>query len=241
MTRIWHRASALEMAQAIASGAATSEAVVTSCLERIAARETDVAAWAHLDPSQALAEARRCDKQRPRSLLHGVPVGVKDIIDTADMPTAYGSTLYAGHRPSADAACIALLRSAGMVVLGKTVTTEFAFRAAGKTRNPHNLHHTPGGSSSGSAAAVADFMAPLSIGTQTGGSIIRPAAYCGVVGYKPTFGRLNRAGVKPLVESVDTLGLMARDVADAAAFVQVLDGELTIQNRARNIMQPKTP
>ncbi|HJU19945.1 MAG TPA: amidase, partial [Stellaceae bacterium] len=154
--------------------------------------------------------------------LHGIPIAVKDLIDTVDMPTAYGSPIYQGHRPAADASCVALARAAGAVVLGKTVTTEFACFTPGKTANPHNPAHTPGGSSSGSAAAVADFMAPLAFGTQTAGSVIRPAAYCGVVGYKPSFGVINRAGVKPLADSLDTIGVIARTVEDAAFFVGVV-------------------
>jgi Asp-tRNA(Asn)/Glu-tRNA(Gln) amidotransferase A subunit family amidase len=156
--------------------------------------------------------------------LHGLPLGVKDLIDTADMPTAYGSSVYAGHRPRADAACVALARAAGALVLGKTVTTEFAWFYPGKTANPHNVLHTPGGSSSGSAAAVADCMVPLAYGTQTAGSVIRPASYCGIVGYKPTHGTLPRAGIKPLSDSLDTLGTLTRTVADAALFVSAVSG-----------------
>ena len=217
--------TALEAAAEIAAGRLTSEALVRACLERIAEREDSVGAWAFLDPDLALGEARRRDAERPRGALHGVPFGVKDIIATHDMPTEYGSPIYAGHRPGFDASCVALARAAGMVVLGKTVTTEFAMRSPGKTRNPHNLAHTPGGSSSGSAAAVADMMVPLAIGTQTAGSVIRPASYCGCVGFKPTFGRVARAGVKPLSESLDTVGVMARSVADAATFAAVLEGQ----------------
>jgi Asp-tRNA(Asn)/Glu-tRNA(Gln) amidotransferase A subunit family amidase len=149
---------------------------------------------------------------------------VKDIIDTCDMPTEYGSPIYAGYRPKADAACVALLREAGAVIMGKTVTVELAAFHWARTRNPHNLAHTPGGSSSGSAAAVADFMAPLALGTQTGGSTIRPAAYCGVVGYKPSFNLINRAGVKPLAESQDTIGLFGRSVPDVALMCSILSG-----------------
>lgn len=215
---------ALAAAAEIASGRLTSEYLVRSCLERIEAREPDVQAWEHLDADRALAEAAARDAERPRSPLHGVPVGVKDIIATRDMPTGNGSPIYAGHLPAWDAACVAMLRAAGMVVLGKTVTTEFAMRFPGKTRNPANAAHTPGGSSSGSAAAVADGMVPLAIGTQTAGSVIRPASYCGCVGFKPTYGRIARAGVKMLGESLDTVGVMARNVPDAAAFAAVLEG-----------------
>jgi len=156
--------------------------------------------------------------------LHGLPIGVKDLIATADMPTAYGSPIYAGHQPALDATCVALAREAGAVVLGKTVTTEFATFQPNQTHNPHNLAHTPGGSSSGSAAAVADGMVPLALGTQTAGSLMRPAAYCGVVAFKPSFGGITRAGVKPLSDTLDTVGTMARTVPDAALFAAALSG-----------------
>jgi amidase len=158
-----------------------------------------------------------------------VPVGLKDIIDTVDMPTAYGSPIYNWHRPAWDAACVAAARAAGAVMLGKTVTTEFAAYNPAATVNPRGFGHTPGGSSSGSAAAVADEMVPLAFGTQTVGSIVRPASFCGVVGYKPSFGTLSRAGIKPLAESLDTLGALARTVPDVALFVGALTGraELT--------------
>jgi Asp-tRNA(Asn)/Glu-tRNA(Gln) amidotransferase A subunit family amidase len=211
-----------EAAERIAAGRLTAEALVTAFLARIAAREKTVGAWHYLDREAALATARWRDNEAPRGPLHGVPIAVKDLIDTADMPTAYGSPIYHGHRPAADASCVALMRAAGAIVLGKTVTTEFACFTPGKTANPHNPAHTPGGSSSGSAAAVAAGMAPLAFGTQTAGSVIRPAAYCGVIGYKPSFGVINRAGVKPLADSLDTIGVMARTVADAAFCVGVL-------------------
>jgi Asp-tRNA(Asn)/Glu-tRNA(Gln) amidotransferase A subunit family amidase len=213
---------AREAARQIAEGQLTAEALAAACLDRIVARESVVGAWQYLDREQALAEARRRDREAPRGPLHGVPIAVKDLIDTADMPTAYGSAIYRGHRPPADAACVALARAAGAVVLGKTVTTEFATFTPGKTANPRNPAHTPGGSSSGSAAAVADGMAPLAFGTQTAGSVIRPAAFCGVAGYKPSFGLLNRAGVKPLADSLDTVGVLARNIEDAAFFAGVL-------------------
>src|SRR5712692_9351318 len=168
-------------AQEIAAGRLTAEALVTACLDRIAARESVVGAWYHLDPEAALATARKSDAEAPSGPLHGIPIAVKDLIDTSDMPTGYGSPIYQGHRPAADADCVALARAAGAVVLGKTVTTEFACFTAGKTANPRNPAHTPGGSSSGSAAAVADFMVPLALGTQTAGSVIRPTSFCGVV------------------------------------------------------------
>jgi Asp-tRNA(Asn)/Glu-tRNA(Gln) amidotransferase A subunit family amidase len=216
--------TATEAATAIANGTITSEALVTACLERITAREERLGAWEYLDAEQALAQARRCDRSPARGPLHGVPVGIKDLIDTCDMPTAYGSPIYAGYQPAWDAACVALLRAAGAVILGKTVTTEFAMFTPGKTANPHNLAHTPGGSSSGSAAAVADSMVPLALGSQTAGSIIRPASFCGVVGYKPTHGQFAVAGIKALSQTLDTLGGMARSVADCVLLRAALVG-----------------
>ena len=169
------RLGAREAARLIAEGELTALTLTEACLARIDAREPEVHAWTYLDPDAALAQARACDEAGPRAPLCGVPVGIKDIIDTADMPTEYGSPIYKNNQPKADAECVARVRAAGGVVLGKTVTTEFAFRHPfGQTSNPHNPRHTPGGSSSGSAAAVADFMVPLAFGTQTGGSIIRP-------------------------------------------------------------------
>jgi len=216
--------SAAEAARAIAAGRLTSESLVSACLERIAKRDGALAAWAHVNAEASLAQARELDRQSPRGPLHGIPVGIKDIIDTADMPTEYGSPIYRGHQPRADAAAVALLRRAGCVILGKTATAEFANLHPPATRNPHNPAHTPGGSSSGSAAAVADRMVPLALGTQTGGSMIRPAAFCGVVGLKPSFGSINRTGVKPVADSLDTLGLFANTVEDAALALHVLSG-----------------
>jgi hypothetical protein len=190
--------TATAAAKAIARGTMTSVELVQSCLDRIHAREADIGAWIHLDDDAALAQARACDQRPAQGLLHGVPVGIKDIIETYDMPTRYGSPIYAGHQSFGDAASVALLRAAGAVILGKTVTTEFAMYTPGKTANPHHPAHTPGGSSSGSAAAVADAMVPLALGTQTAGSIIRPASYCGAVGYKPTHGIFPIAGIKAL-------------------------------------------
>src|SRR4029077_4206030 len=179
-----HRLSAVDMIRHIEAGSLTAEAVVRSCLERIREREPVVRAWTHLADAAALERARACDKGATRGVLRGVPFGVKYIFDTSDMPSGYGSPIYTGCRPSFDASAVALPRAAGAILLGKTVTTEFANRHPGPTMNPHNPGFTPGGSSSGSAAAVADFMVPLALGTQTGGSVIRPAAYCGVVGFK---------------------------------------------------------
>ncbi len=229
--------SAREAAQRITAGRLSAEALMAACLERIAAREPVVGAWQYLDPEAALAAARRCDASAPSGPLHGIPIAVKDLIDTGDMPTGYGSAIYARHRPAADAACVALARAAGAIVLGKTVTTEFACFTPGKTANPRNPEHTPGGSSSGSAAAVADLMAPLAFGTQTAGSVIRPAAFCGIVGYKPSFGTIPRAGVKMLCDSLDTIGTMARNVADAAFFAGVVAGRPEL----RDIAPPGAP
>ncbi len=214
--------SALEAARQIARRELSCEDLIRACLQRIEAREAVVGAWIHLDADAALAEARVLDAGALRGRLHGLPLGVKDLIDTVQYPTAYGSPIYSGHRPAWDAACIASARAAGALVLGKTVSTEFATYHPGKTANPHNPACTPGGSSSGSAAAVADFMVPLAYGTQTAGSVIRPAAFCGVVGYKPSYGLISRAGVKSLAESLDTIGVFSRDVKDAAFFAGVL-------------------
>ncbi len=209
--------SATEALAAIESGTLTSEKLVRDCLDRIAERDPVVKAWVHLNPDLALAQAKAADAANG-GLLRGIPVGVKDIIDTYDMPTGHNSPIFEGTQPFGDAACVALCRTANAVIMGKTVTTEFANRHPGPTTNPHNPAHTPGGSSSGSAAAVADGHVPLAFGTQTGGSVIRPAAYCGVIGYKPTFGDFSRVGIKMQCHSVDTLGLMARTLDDIALF-----------------------
>ncbi len=198
--------TASEIAAAVASGKTTCEAVARDYLARIEAREPQVLAWQHHEPAQVIAQARALDASGKRGPLVGVPFGIKDIIDTCDLPTEMGSPIYKGHRPRGDAACVALTRKAGGVLMGKTVTTEFANRFPGKTRNPYDPARTPGGSSSGSAAAVADGMAALAIGTQTTGSTIRPAAYCGVFGYRPTYGDLRCVGVNEASGSFDTLG-----------------------------------
>ena len=216
--------TASEIVQAIGAGDTTCEAVVRACLERIAEREASVGAWQFLDPDLALAQARALDRRGTAGQIHGVPVGMKDIIDTHDMPTEYGSPIYKGHRPAGDAACVALTRKAGGVIMGKTVTTEFANRHPGRTMNPFDASRTPGGSSSGSAAAVGDFMVPLAVGTQTTASTIRPASYCGCVGYRPTWGDLRTVGVKEAAGSLDTLGLIARSVEDVALYRDVLLG-----------------
>lgn len=217
-----NRYSAAEAAMLIASGQLTAVKLAEDCLARVAAREEAVQAWVHIDAQQVLSDARARDAEKPGSALHGIPVAIKDIIDTADMPTGYGSPIYAGHRPRADAACVTLLRNAGAVIMGKTVTAEFAMSHPGKTCNPLNTGHTPGGSSSGSAAAVADYMVPLALGTQTGGSVLRPAAFCGIVGFKPTFDAINTVGVKANTKSFDTIGLMGRTVADVALAFSVM-------------------
>lgn len=206
------------------SGRLSFEALVRACAARIALREPTVKAWTHVGVDAAIGVARDRDVGAAIGALHGIPIGVKDVIDTYDMPAAYGSPIYADHRPAADAACIAMCRRAGAIVLGKTVTTEFATRHPGRTTNPRRPSHTPGGSSSGSAAAVADGMVPLALGTQTGGSIIRPASYCGVVGFKPSFGVVSRAGVKPLSESLDTVGGFARSVEDICLLMSAMTG-----------------
>jgi amidase len=203
-----------EAAQAIQGGAITSTDLVRACLDRIAEREPDVRAWAWLDPDTALAAARRADQLTTRGPLHGVPLAVKDIIDTADMPTECGSAIYQGRRPSNDAACVALARRSGALMLGKSVTTEFAYFSPGPTANPHNLAHTPGGSSSGSAAAVADAMVPAGFGTQTAASLIRPASFCGVVAYKGSRSEFSLAGIKSFAPSFDSLGFITRHVQD---------------------------
>ncbi|NGM86552.1 amidase [Parapusillimonas sp. SGNA-6] len=210
------RLAATEAARLLAGREITAEALTRACLDRIAEREPAVHAWTVIQADAAVEHARALDRGPIRGLLHGLPLGVKDLFDTAGLDTAYGSPIYQGYRPVSDAATVSLCREAGAVVLGKTVTTEFATFQPGPTRNPHNLAHTPGGSSSGSAAAVADCMVPLAFGTQTAGSIIRPAAFCGVVGYKPSFGHVSRAGVKSLSETLDTVGGFGRTVQDAA-------------------------
>jgi amidase len=216
---------ATAIAQKIAAGEATCEAVVDDCVARIAARDGIVKAWVDFDPAVALAQARALDRGPRRGPLHGVPIGVKDIIDTFDMPTQMGSPIYRGYRPTADAACVALLRRAGAVILGKTATCELAGMAPSDTTNPHNPAYTPGGSSSGSAAAVADAMVPAALGTQTGGSVLRPSSYCGIFGYKPTYNMFNKAGVKPAAESIDTIGWLARSIDDIALLTAVLSGQ----------------
>ena len=220
--------SALDAQRALREGRMSAEDLVAACLARIRADEDRVRAWAYLDPDYALAQARKADLARteggPVGPLHGIPVGIKDIIDTYDMPTENGTVLHAGRRPERDATVVSRLREAGAIILGKTVTTELATYAPGKTRNPHNPEHTPGGSSSGSAAAVAAHMVPLALGTQTNGSVIRPAAYCGVYGYKPTYGLISRHGILKQSPPLDQVGVIARSIEDVALLAEVLIG-----------------
>jgi len=217
---------AISCAQAIASRETSPAELASTCLARIDMREEATGAWQFLDPEIIESQLRKLDSiaKDARGPLHGLPVGVKDIYDTCDMPTAYGSDIYSGNRPPWDAAAVARLRAAGAVVLGKTVTTEFAYWKAGKTRNPHDTSRTPGGSSSGSAAGVADFMMPLAIGSQTVASTMRPASFCGIIGFKPSYGRISMAGIKPLAGSLDTAGVFARTVSDAALIASVMAG-----------------
>ena len=217
--------TASEAAAKIAAGEITSEQLVSDCLSRIDAHDETLMAWTHVDADLALAQARACDAaDTPAGPLHGVPVGVKDVLDTDDMPTEYGSEIYAGHQPATDSACVAALRAAGAVLLGKTTTTQFASPLPVGVRNPHDTDRTPGVSSSGSAAAVADFMAPLANGTQTGGSVILPAAFCGVVGYKASLDGLDRTGIAGLKKSLDTLGYFARSAEDIALVYAAVTG-----------------
>jgi Asp-tRNA(Asn)/Glu-tRNA(Gln) amidotransferase A subunit family amidase len=215
-----------EAARLIAAGELTAQELVSACLARVETREPEVQAWAFLDPELALAQARAADagqaKGEPLGPLHGVPVGIKDIIDTADMPTENGFNGHKGRRPAEDAECVRALRAAGAVILGKTVTTELANRVARQTRNPVDPAHTPGGSSSGSAAAVRARMVPGALGTQTGGSVIRPASYCGIHALKPTFGLISRVGILPQSDPLDTIGTYGRSVEDVAYLADAL-------------------
>jgi Asp-tRNA(Asn)/Glu-tRNA(Gln) amidotransferase A subunit family amidase len=208
----------------IACGTFTATDYLKACLDRIAEREEDVGAFTHLAAQRALVQASDVDARPFSGTLHGIPIAIKDIIDTHDMPTEHGSPIYKGSIPVSDAACVAMLRRAGAIILGKTVTPEFAAVTPGRTANPHNLKHTPGGSSSGSAAAVADFMVPVAIGTQTVGSTIRPASYCGVVGYMPSHQLLPVQGVKVQAGSLDNLGILTRSVGDVALVANAILG-----------------
>jgi Asp-tRNA(Asn)/Glu-tRNA(Gln) amidotransferase A subunit family amidase len=233
--------SATDAARAIGEGAISAGQLMQACLARVREVDSEVQAWAHLDADHALARAVARDDMRKQGAaigpLHGIPVAIKDIIDTADMPTEDGTVLHAGRLPDVDAALVAALRAAGAVIMGKTVTTELATYFPGKTRNPHNAEHTPGGSSSGSAAAVAAGMAPLAVGTQTNGSVIRPAAYCGVYGFKPTHGLIPRSGVLKQSRALDQIGVFARTLEDVALITEQLivadAGDPDTQPRAR--------
>ena len=218
-----------EAAALIRAGTITSQMLVQACLDRIAARDGDLQAFVHLDPGRALELARKADEWRGMGIgtgpLHGVPVAVKDVIDTEELKTENGSSIFAGREAGLDAACVRQLREAGAIVIGKTVTTELASLTPAGTRNPHNPDHTPGGSSSGSAVAVATGMAPLALGTQTAGSVLRPASYCGVYGFKPTFGLISRAGVLMQSHTLDTLGVMARAIEDIGLAVDCMSAQ----------------
>lgn len=218
--------SATQAVAAIESGFINSQELVQAYIEQINAYESEVEAWQHFDPDYALTQAKEADQLRKSGQttgpLHGIPIGVKDIFDTKDMPTEDGTIIHKGRTPAYDATSIQLLRQAGAIIMGKTVTTEMAVYTAGKTKNPHDSSRTPGGSSSGSAAAVAANMVPLAVGTQTNGSIIRPASYCGVVGYKPSYGLISRYRVLQQSLRFDTVGIFSRDVLDAALIAEQL-------------------
>ena len=216
--------NAVEAAQLIRSGEITSVELTQACLDRIEQRNKEVGAWSAIDAEFSLSQAAIADSEEPRSALHGVPFGIKDVIDTRDFPTEFGTHIHAGRQPVVDARCVSLMRDAGAVILGKCVTTEFAMFTPNETRNPFNLSHTAGGSSSGTGAAVADFMTPIAFGNQTAGSLIRPAAYCGVYGLKPTHGLASGQGILPLQRYFDTLGYMARSLEDIQAFFNTVTG-----------------
>jgi Asp-tRNA(Asn)/Glu-tRNA(Gln) amidotransferase A subunit family amidase len=217
MTDEVNRLTAAELSSRLQSGKITVEEIARASLERIAARDAEVRAWSYVDPDAVIRQARELDKLPSRGPLHGIPFGIKDIYNTADMPTQHNSPIYTGHRPNIDAATVGTLRAAGALILGKTDTMEFASTGRlAATRNPHNLERTPGGSSSGSAASVADFHVPLALGTQTGGSLIRPASYCGVYAMKPTWNAVSAEGIKLISTTLDTAGWYGRSVADLA-------------------------
>ena len=233
--------SAAEAIGKLRNGEIASEELVQACLDRIDEVDGEIEAWAHLNPEYALDQARTLDARRqaggPVGPLHGIPVGIKDIFDTDCLPTENGTVLNSGRQPMENCRVVSLLMEAGAVIMGKTVTTELAVYGPGKTKNPHNPGHTPGGSSSGSAAAVAAYMVPLAVGSQTNGSVIRPAAYCGVVGFKPTHGLIPRTGVLRLSDVLDTIGVFARSVEDAAMIAELLvaydPGDKDTRARAR--------
>jgi Asp-tRNA(Asn)/Glu-tRNA(Gln) amidotransferase A subunit family amidase len=237
--------SATDAAAEIARGAFSAQDYARAWLDRIAEIEPEIGAFAHIDAEHVMAQARERDEYRlsgaPLGPLHGIPVAIKDIIDTKDYPTEFGSPLFAGRQPDDDATVVSKLRLAGAVILGKTVTTEFAYFHPGKTRNPHDVAHTPGGSSSGSAAAVAAGMTPLAIGTQTNGSVIRPASFCGIYGMKPSKGLVSRSGVLPLSAAVDTVGPFARSLPDLALLLRAMAGYDTADPDTRPAIVPDFP
>lgn len=234
--------TATEAHREITRGALSSEEYVTACLDQIEALDGDIRAFVHIDRAHALKQARELDEWRrdgrPTGPLHGIPVAIKDIFDTRDYPTECGSPLLAGRRPRQDSTVVAKLRAAGAVIIGKTVTTEFAYYHPGPTRNPHNLEHTPGGSSSGSAAAVAAGMVPLAIGSQTNGSVIRPASFCGVFGAKPTHGFISRGGALELSRTLDHVGVFARTLEDVALLLDVLTGHDPLDPDTKPVAKP---
>lgn len=217
--------SATQAVKALSKREIKATDLLLSCLDRIGQKESLVRAWTSLGKENALSRAKQLDKGAFQGILHGLPIGVKDLYDTYDLPTSYGSPIYANHYPVADAVAVALMRQAGGIILGKTVTTEFAAFKSGVTTNPHEPKHTPGGSSSGSAAAVADFMVPLATGSQTAGSIIRPASFCGVVGFKPSLGKVSIAGIKSLSVTLDTMGCFGRTIEDVGLGVAAMSGD----------------
>ncbi|MCU7814935.1 MAG: amidase [Candidatus Thiodiazotropha sp. (ex Lucinoma kastoroae)] len=235
--------TALALRERLSSGALGAVELATNCLQRIATCEASIQAWTCVDEELALIQARMLDGYRqtggPLGSLHGLPVGIKDIIDTHDLPTENGNALDSGRRPAEDAWLVARLRAAGAIIPGKTVTTECAYLAPAKTRNPHNPEHTPGGSSSGSAAAVASGMVPFAVGTQTGGSVIRPASFCGIVGFKPSFGMIPRSGVLRTSRQLDTVGTFGRTIEDAALLADVLAGHDLADPDTRPMAQPR--
>jgi len=214
-----------ELLAAVRNDRVSVAEIAESCLQRIKEREPLIRAFAHHDPELVRRSAAALDRNRTPAPLRGLPVGIKDLVDTADQPSEFGSPIYSGRRPSADAAIVRRLRTAGALIVGKTVSTEFALFHPGRTTNPHDTKRTPGGSSSGSAAATADNMLAVAIGTQTAGSVIRPASFCGVVGFKPTFGAIDRSGVKLISPTLDTVGLFARSVTDIATVFRAVRGE----------------
>ncbi len=234
-----NKLSAIDAIENIRAGKLSSEMLVESCLSRIKEREPTIGAWEFLNTSEAIRIARNFDQDKSEKQLGGIPIGVKDIFNTHKIPTTYGSPIYKNNIPNGDASCVTQFRNEGGIVLGKTVTTEFAMFQPGKTVNPVNIEHTPGGSSSGSAAAVADFMVPIALGSQTVGSTIRPASFCGVVGYKPSFGLVDRTGVRTLAEFFDTVGVFSRTIKDAALFVSIISRHPSLSITTYPKFQPK--